>query len=181
MLLGLTQMAAPLKIVLAVLVCAAAMTDLRWRRIPNWLTVSAFAVGVAAQVVLRGSDGGKTAALGFAAAVGLTFPLFALRALGGGDVKLMAAAGAMTGPWSFLVIFILNAILGGVAAVVVALRRRRLLRTLSNAGAIAGEIARGRAPHTRHPQLDVSNEEALTLPRGAIFAIATLLALFAGV
>jgi prepilin peptidase CpaA len=174
-------MPAAIRILLVIFVCLAAILDVRTRRIPNWLTVSALAVGVTAQLLLRGAAGGRAAALGFAVAVALTLPLFALRALGGGDVKLMAAAGAMAGPWSFLVIFVLNALFGGVAAIVLAIRRRRLSRALRNVGVIFTDLAHGRAPHTSHPQLDISSGQALTLPRAPIFASATLLALFAGV
>ncbi|MBI3682079.1 MAG: prepilin peptidase [Acidobacteria bacterium] len=52
-------------------------------------------------------------------------PLFLLRGMGGGDAKLMAAIGAITGWQNCFIVFLLTAILGGVLAAGLALMSRR--------------------------------------------------------
>lgn len=81
-------------------------TDIRYRKIPNWLTISAaagaLAVKPAMSLALVGSaDVGWVALdciLGVAAAFGLLFPLWVLRAVGAGDVKMAMGIGAWLGP-----------------------------------------------------------------------------------
>ena len=55
-------------------------------------------------------------------------------ATGAGDVKLMAAVGAILGIQLVVTAFLFTAIAGGVLAVAVALRRRRLAATLAGTG-----------------------------------------------
>ena len=175
----MTPMADPLRLLLAALVVTAGAWDLRSRRIPNALTIPALAAGIVLQWLLHGWAGLADAALGAAAALAITLPLFALRGLGGGDVKLMAAAGVMTGPRNFLVIFLLNALLGGIVALVLVMTRGRLVRTLRNTAAILGQMVRGRAPHAANADLDIGGQNAVTLAASPIFAIAALAGLFA--
>ena len=73
----------------------AAVFDLRTRRIPNWLCAAGFIAGFACQIALFRWTGARDAALGAGIALLIYIPLFALRAVGGGDVKLMAAVGSM--------------------------------------------------------------------------------------
>ena len=61
-------------------------------------------------------------------------PGHALGATGAGDVKLMAAIGALVGPGMVVNAFLFTAVAGGVLAVAVALRRRRLGATFARAG-----------------------------------------------
>jgi prepilin peptidase CpaA len=165
-----------LRLLLAILAGVAAYTDWRWRRIPNWLTVGALAGAFA----IRGPADFRAAAMGLALALAVTLPLFALRGLGGGDVKLMAAAGAIAGPGAFLELFVLNAVLGGVAALAALVGRGRWTRTGRNIGRIFGSLARGRAPHWADPELDIAHPGAVSIPRGVVFAVATALFLASG-
>ena len=61
-------------------------------------------------------------------------PGYALGATGAGDVKLMAAVGAIVGPALVVSAFLFTAIAGGVLAVAIAMRRRRLSATLAGTG-----------------------------------------------
>ncbi len=167
--------ATALRALLAVLVILAGAWDLRVRRIPNWLTAPALLAGIAINGWQAGLGGLKSAALGLAAALGISLPFYALRGLGGGDVKLRAAVGAIVGPRDFLVIFVLDALLGGIAALVVLLWKGRLRRSLGNVAHIVWSLARLRAPHTARAELDLASEQAVALPRGAILAVAALL------
>ena len=164
---------------LAALALTAALFDLRFRRIPNWLTAGGWITGVAAQTYLQGWPGAKEALLGSALGFGVYAFLFSLRAMGGGDVKLMAAIGSFTGPRQWLVVFVLASLIGGVVAIVAVLTRGELTRVGRNIGVIIWELLHLRAPHAANPELDVASAQARTLPHGVSIAVATLLWLFA--
>lgn len=148
----------------------AAVFDLRERRIPNWLTVSGVVAGLALQAWLGGLPGLGQAGLGLGLALLIHLPLFALRALGGGDVKLMAAIGALAGPKDFVVIFVFNALLGGALALAVVIGKGRLRQTAANLGAILGSFGKLEAP-----PVTLESTGRLALPRGAIAAMAVAL------
>lgn len=101
---------------LAALALTAALFDLRFRRIPNWLTAGGWITGVAAQTYLQGWPGAKEALLGSALGFGVYAFLFSLRAMGGGDVKLMAGFGAILGPSLLLWAALWTAAAGGLFA-----------------------------------------------------------------
>ena len=161
-------MTQPQMAVLAALAVLAGAWDWKWRLIPNWLTVTGVAAGLLLHSPLAAMKG-----IGLALLVYL--PLYLLRTAGGGDLKLMAAAGSVAGPDVWLVLFVLSAVLGGVAALILAASKRRLRRTLSNVGHILGSAVRAEAPHARRAELDIADPGALTLPRGTVIAAATLL------
>lgn len=109
---------------------AAVFTDVRTRRIPNWLTGSIAGAGFG----LAFGGGVVTpaqAALGMLTGLLLMMPGHLIGATGAGDVKLMAAIGAIVGPGLVINAFLFTALAGGFLAIVVALRRRRLSATLA--------------------------------------------------
>lgn len=156
---------------LMVVAGVAAIWDLRWRRIPNWLVLPALLLGFLLNGFLYSWDGLGRAAVGFGLALLIYLPLYTLRGMGGGDVKLMAALGAIAGWRYWLVIFFFTAILGGVLAIVLTLARGRLRRTLWNVGYIVWELAHFRAPHLGRAELDVQSAKAVTLPHGSVIAL----------
>ena len=126
---------------------AAAAIDVRTRRVPNVLTASLAAAGVAFAVagVGRLSIAGSIA--GIALGFGLMLPGHLFGATGAGDVKLFAAAGALLGPAATAAAFIYTALAGGALAIAIACRRGRLQRTVHSAARLvasgaanAGEI-----------------------------------------
>ncbi len=119
---------------LAAGVVIATIVDIRTRRIPNVLTATMAGAGVG--LAVAGLDGVSPAASMGGLLVGLLLmlPGHALGATGAGDVKLMAAVGAIVGVHMVVTAFLFTAIAGGVLAVAVALRRRRLTDTLAGTG-----------------------------------------------
>ncbi|MDQ6663667.1 MAG: prepilin peptidase, partial [Acidobacteriota bacterium] len=81
------------QILLVALVTIAAVFDIRFRRIPNWLNLTGLLMGLIASAYLAGLQGLGRSALGLAVGFGLYFPLFLLHARGAGDEKLLAAVG----------------------------------------------------------------------------------------
>lgn len=120
--------------VLVALLLAAALIDYRSLRIPNWLTLGGMVLGLALSTALvRPAYSGLLAGLGGIAVGMLVFlPLYAIRVLGAGDVKLMGAVGAFLGTADTLRALLFVAIAGGIAAVAVAVRRRALRRLVGN-------------------------------------------------
>jgi len=100
-------------------VSVAVVTDLRRRRIPNWLTAATFAAGLLLNVWLDGLPGGLSALGGAALGFVLLFPFYAIRAMGAGDVKLLAALGALLGPHDLVSVAVYGAIVGGLMSLVV--------------------------------------------------------------
>jgi prepilin peptidase CpaA len=105
---------------------AASFEDLRTRTIPNWLTVAGLAAGIA----VAAPDGWRAlwlALAGAAAGFALFLPLHLCGALGGGDVKLMAAFGSLLGPAGILVAAVFGAAAGGLWALAWLLRGARAI------------------------------------------------------
>jgi prepilin peptidase CpaA len=169
----------PLTIALVVLTLLAGVYDLRLRRIPNWLTVSGVAAGFVLQASVAGWGGLRAAALGTGVALLIHLPLFALRVTGGGDVKLMAGVGAISGSSLFLVIFVVSALLGGLYAGAAIVWGRQVRRTLKSLVLLVREVVSLKPPHRDRSELDVTNPAAVTVPRGVIVLVATLMVLAA--
>ena len=105
---------------------AAAVIDLRTRRVPNALTGAAAATGVALALTGMGRVGIAASIAGGVIGLALLMPGYLFGATGGGDVKLLAAVGTMLGPERILFAFFGMAIGGGVIALVIAACRGRL-------------------------------------------------------
>lgn len=121
-------------VVLAAGVLAATAIDLRTRRIPNELTAAMTGVGLALAVTGMSSVSLAGSLIGFAIGLALMLPGYMVGGTGAGDVKLMAAVGAIVGPGLVVTAFLCTAIAGGVLALAVALRRKRLATTVTSAG-----------------------------------------------
>lgn len=94
----------------------ASAEDLWRREISNALTVSAFAVGVALNGYLSGWSGVGNALLGALVGFLVFFLFFVLGGMGGGDVKLMAAFGAILGKDQIVTAAVMTAIVGAAMA-----------------------------------------------------------------
>jgi prepilin peptidase CpaA len=162
-------------LVLLALLIGAAVYDVRYRKIPNWLTLAGIVVGFAINFGIGPPEGGVLFALeGFALGFGLYMALYVLRAMGAGDVKLMAAVGALVGWERWLGIFLITAIVGGIMAFVLAAIRGRLKRTIFNVGFILSELKHGRPAYVGKEELDVRSRKGMSLPHGAVIAISTI-------
>ena len=119
-----------IKLALVVLVASAAWMDLSTRRIPNWITIPGAAAGVVLQSLYGGLHGTLAALAGACAGFAIFILIYIAGGIGAGDVKLFAAVGALVGPQSLAVVFVITGLLGGVAGAVRAAYLRRLRKTL---------------------------------------------------
>lgn len=96
---------------------AAVIVDLRRRRIPNGLMAGLLTIGIVCAVMDRGWAGLADAWAGAAIGFGIFLIPYLLGGMGGGDVKLMAALGALTGMRGILPCMSLVAIAGAITSV----------------------------------------------------------------
>jgi prepilin peptidase CpaA len=108
----------------------AALLDVRSRRIPNWLTASALMSGVVLNIWLLGPSGALGSLAGAALGLVLLLPFYAQRAIGAGDIKLLAGLGALVGPHLLVSVAVYGALVGGAMSVLILLMRGRLFIAL---------------------------------------------------
>src|SRR5437016_8879445 len=117
-------------VALIVFVLIAAFSDVKTKRIPNWITIPGFAFGLILQCWYGGWHGGIASITGAMVGFGIFIVLYLFAHMGAGDVKLFSAVGAFVGPQTLIIIFVLTALLGGVAALALAAARGRLRQTI---------------------------------------------------
>ena len=159
---------------LIVLVLVASVYDARYRRIPNWLVLAGALAGFCCSAVFSGWHGVLGSLMGFLTGFVLYLPLYAVRARGAGDVKLLAAMGAIVGLATCFQIALYSALIGGLFALVVAIRKKRLGQTVFNVSIIAHELLRRRMPFHAEPQLDVRHPDSVRIPHALVLASGTL-------
>jgi prepilin peptidase CpaA len=161
--------------VLVIVLCTAAWWDATADRIPNQLTVG----GLAAALVLRallGVDHVLYGLGGFGVAFGIALVLYALRAIGGGDVNLLAAVGAFLGSGEIMGALGLIAVLGAAFTLIVVSRRGLLpLLVFNTFDLIKAWLSLGRAGPIRKEASPM-----LTIPYGVPIAAGTLIWWFGG-
>ena len=163
-----------IEIVLVGMVIAAAWSDLRTRRIPNWIPVSGAVVGFALQAYYGGLGGGLASLAGAGMGLGIFIALYMAGGMGAGDVKLFSAVGALVGPQTLILVFVFTGLLGGIAAVALAASRGRLRETLEKTGERLLDLGRLRWQEVRNA---AAAPDSLRLPYGAVIAGGTLLSL----
>ncbi len=138
-----TELALLPAVLLGALLALALWHDVRSRRIPNLLVLLGALAGLALNALLppgaslfRAPFGGLGALAGLAGlgtGLAVLLPMYLLRAMGAGDVKLMAMAGAFLGPRAMLDAALWTLLSGGVLALAAALYSGRLRVLLANA------------------------------------------------
>lgn len=107
-------------------------SDLKTRKIPNYLTLSAALAGLAYNLIIYGWGGLADGALGLLLGFGFLILPYILGGMGAGDVKALAALGAWLGPAGTLCLFCYMAIAGGFMSLAVLVWRRQLWQRLLN-------------------------------------------------
>jgi len=160
------------------LVGVAVFTDLRWRRIPNILTFTAFFAALVIRVAFQGISG-----LGLALAGALVAPIVILllhggRGLGMGDVKLAAAIGAIVGPFLAVVTMLVTAVAGGILAIAMMVQPGGQLNGIISIFSIGIPFKRGsRAKGSNNSPATSSPRAVATMPYGVAIGVGSLLTL----
>ena len=114
------------------LLTLACVSDLHTRRIPNVLTFSAAGGALVFHLITGGWNAAGWSLAGCIVGLLLFFPIFALRGMGAGDVKLLASVGAWIGPAHVAVAAVAPSIAGAILALVIALGYGYLTMALRN-------------------------------------------------
>jgi prepilin peptidase CpaA len=157
-----------------VLLVGATVTDLRARRIPNFLTFPAVGAGVVLHSVQEGWWGLALSLAGALMAPGVLMLLRAFRRLGMGDVKLAMAVGALLGPAAGALAMLSSCIAGGFLAFACMLRpgsagARYISPFFIGVPVLSRVYSASTEPSSETPIA------TLTIPYGVAIAVGTLL------
>jgi prepilin peptidase CpaA len=157
----------------AVLVAlVGAFIDVRSARLPNRLTYSALIIALMARTALLGWAGLKSGAIGILIAGGFFCVLFVLGAMGGGDMKMMAAVGAWVGSSHILTVLIAIGLAGGLLALVFMIFAENTIQTVRNTVRLmAFRFTSGLQPH---PEMNVQAPGSKRVPFGVAIAMGIL-------
>jgi prepilin peptidase CpaA len=114
-----------LQVLILVVVAIAVVTDIRRRRIYNVLTFPAMALGIVLNSFLNGGTGLVFSVMGLVLGVAIFLLPVAAGGRGAGDLKLLAAVGALGGPVFIFWCALFTSMIGGVFAIAVLLAKRR--------------------------------------------------------
>lgn len=157
--------------------CVATFTDLRNRRIPNWLVVPFLTAGFAVAAWFHGWHGLVASLEGAGLGLLIYGFFFWMGGMGAGDVKLCAAIGAWIGPGQLFLAVVITGMVGGVMVVCWAAFGGFLKELFSGASSLAfGWKDRG---GLRDPELVLSNPVRRKMPYAPAIAIGTLISFFA--
>ena len=150
----------------------AGITDLRTRKIPNWLTYPAIPIAILLHWIVAGRHAALLSLSGAALGLGVLLPFVLLGAVGGGDWKLIGALGAFFEPRGLLPVLIVTLAINGIMALALILRKKRVGKTVRNLGRIGASIFKFHVPAA---DLSIENSESEKVPFGIAAAIASLL------
>ena len=152
----------------------AAAVDLRHRRIPNWLTLLMMVTGLTHGFIAHGVHGLLGSAIGLLAGAAIPFALFAIGAMGGGDVKLMAGVGGWLGAGPVLLVLVCEKVIGLVIVLAQAFWQGRLTALFSNSAVVAVNILHIKDVGVDH--VSETGQGCRSVARPLPFAVPALLA-----
>lgn len=119
--------------ILFVFLIIAFITDVKYHKIPNWLSAGGALVGVLYHLIMGGVDGLIFSFLGLLVAGGIFMVLYIFKAIGAGDVKLFAAIGAIVGIQVVLYLMMYSVIVAGLIAIIILLFTNTFLKQITSA------------------------------------------------
>ena len=155
----------------------ATVTDLRSRRIPNWLVFPFLTAGIAVSAVAYGWKGLAYSAGGVLLAALLMGLFYVAGGMGMGDVKLCAGVGAWIWPQQLSFALVFMGLAGGLMAFVWATSGGYLKESLNGTSDLIFGL--GRRGFRPHPTLVLKNPAARRMPYAPAIAVGTFLSFFA--
>ncbi|MBM4764493.1 prepilin peptidase [Bacillus sp. B15-48] len=112
-----------IQIILLITVVISLVTDLKNRKILNIVTLPAIMIGFVYYSVTLGWEGFQFSGLGFLLGFFVLLIPYLLGGMGAGDVKLMAAIGALMGASFVFYSFVFTALIGGIISVILIVKK----------------------------------------------------------
>jgi prepilin peptidase CpaA len=153
------------------------VTDVRARRIPNWLTVTVILSGLAQSLSSWALISPKQSLLGLVVGFAITFLLYSVGGRGAGDVKLTAGIGAWLGPWPVLWVFMIAAIVSLVSSVLRSLFEGKLFALFRSTALMLLMIASARRVGIKNVLYGLHGWKSIgrPLPNGVSTLLATVM------
>ena len=159
------------------LVLMAVFFDLRYQKIPNWMTFPFILTGIASSWFFSGSSGLKFSLFGLITGFFLLFFFFLLGGMGAGDVKLLSAVGSLLGPRLVFYAFVWTALTGGILAVGLIIYKKAFRQTFFNIGSLLHAWLVGFGMNSIS-DFTIHNRSLIKLPYAVPIAIGTILAVW---
>jgi Flp pilus assembly protein protease CpaA len=160
---------------LLILIGYAAVTDLRVRRIPNWLTLTVVLTGVVQSFTPVAVTSVKESLLGLSAGFAVTFLLYMMGGRGAGDVKLTAGIGAWIGPWPVIAVLMVAALVSLAVALGTSVARGKLRDLFRGTGIMLTSLVHARQFGVRRV-IESGREGSTTFAQPMPNAVSMLLA-----
>ena len=161
-----------LAIAFSIALVTASWTDLRERRVANWLCVSLLLIGLTAGLVGASAPSLTNAALGALLGLVIWLPFWMMGLLGAGDVKFFAAGASWLGPGLAWRASLGAALLGGALAALVMVRQRGLRSTVEF-GALSTTNAKAIVSHAAGEKVSASKRTfPYAIPMAMMMALA---------
>lgn len=161
-------------ILLLIILLPAAAFDYRFHKIPNMISLSGWVLGPVLYAVIDTLPGVSSSLYGFLLVFALTLPLYILRWMGAGDVKLMSSVGAIVGIEHAPTVIFGIAITGAVMGIVMLLHRKVFKASFQRYGAMLGGSLALKKPMYMEPN---EEEQKVVLPYAIPIAIGTFLSI----
>jgi prepilin peptidase CpaA len=146
--------------------------DVRYRRVPNMLVLTALIAGFAINISFAGWHGLGNSSVGFAFGFIPMLLLHIFGSMGAGDVKLAGAVGTILGGTLMPGTLVIVALLGGVIAIFSSLRAGTMLSTLH--GVV--RIFVGILPGWEMPRFAMARDRRNAIPYGVAIMIGSVIA-----
>jgi len=127
--------------VIAIVLLIAVITDMRFQKIPNWLTYPSIIIGMIYHTGIRGHDGLFFSIGGAGVGILVLSFFYLMGGIGAGDVKLMGAVGGFLGPKGTFIAFLFTSIVGGIYSLMLMVLHGYLKQAAVKYGAIIKTLA----------------------------------------
>ena len=121
-------------LILIIVLFFAVVFDIRFKRIPNWLTYPIMVSATIYYTAINGVAGFLFSTEGIVVGIAVLIVPYLLGGMGAGDAKLMGAVGGLLGPKGVFMAFLFTALIGGIYAIIVLVMHGFLKETLERYG-----------------------------------------------
>ncbi|MCK5003097.1 MAG: prepilin peptidase [Gammaproteobacteria bacterium] len=161
-------------ILLLIILLPAAVFDFKCHRIPNIISLSGWIIGPVLYAVSDALPGVSSSLYGFLLIFALSLPLYVLRWMGAGDVKLMAGVGAIVGIEHAPIVFLGIVMTGAVMGVIMLLHSKLIKDSFQRYATMLGVGLTLKKPMYLAPN---EQEQKVVLPYAIPIAVGTFLSI----